>query len=72
MGCWYLAGCPDAYMHRHISENVDEVAWVKDSAAFSGGLSELGDRAFSLIVLGSDRAVRATYILGELAYERPY
>ncbi|MEO1622151.1 MAG: guanine deaminase [Cyanobacteria bacterium J06632_3] len=31
-------------------------------------LSELADRAFSLIMMGDDRAVIATYILGKLAY----
>ncbi|MEO0488086.1 MAG: guanine deaminase [Cyanobacteria bacterium P01_A01_bin.123] len=33
-------------------------------------LKELADRAFSLVMMGDDRAVQATYILGELAYER--
>jgi len=32
-------------------------------------LEALGDRLFSLIIMGDDRAIRATYILGELAYE---
>jgi guanine deaminase len=31
-------------------------------------LSELADRLFSLVMMGDDRAVKATYILGELAY----
>jgi guanine deaminase len=33
-------------------------------------LAELADRAFSLIIMGDDRAVKATYIMGELAYKR--
>jgi len=32
-------------------------------------LTDLADRIFSLIMMGDDRAVQATYILGELAYE---
>jgi len=31
-------------------------------------LDELCDRAFSLIIMGDDRAVHATYIMGELAF----
>jgi guanine deaminase len=31
-------------------------------------LSELGDRVFSLVIMGDDRAVRATYSMGELVY----
>ncbi|HEY9762893.1 MAG TPA: guanine deaminase [Trichocoleus sp.] len=33
-------------------------------------LAELADRVFSLIIMGCDRAVQATYIMGELAYEK--
>ncbi|WP_416670178.1 guanine deaminase [Egbenema bharatensis] len=33
-------------------------------------LEELADQAFSLIIMGDDRAVKATYIMGELAYDR--
>jgi guanine deaminase len=33
-------------------------------------LEEIADSAFSLIIMGDDRAVQATYIQGELAYER--
>ncbi|MGB7414758.1 MAG: guanine deaminase [Thermosynechococcaceae cyanobacterium] len=33
-------------------------------------LSELADQVFSLMMMGDDRTVQATYILGELAYER--
>ncbi|HEY9878042.1 MAG TPA: guanine deaminase [Leptolyngbyaceae cyanobacterium] len=32
-------------------------------------LAELADRVFSLIIMGCDRAICATYIMGELAYE---
>jgi guanine deaminase len=31
-------------------------------------LSELGDRVFSLIIMGDDRAIYATYIMGKLAW----
>lgn len=34
-------------------------------------LEDLADRVFSLIIMGDDRAVRSTYVAGELAYERP-
>ncbi|MEM1241351.1 MAG: guanine deaminase [Cyanobacteria bacterium P01_H01_bin.26] len=34
-------------------------------------LQELADRVFSLVIMGDDRAIEATYILGEVAYERP-
>ncbi len=33
-------------------------------------LSELADRAFSLMMMGDDRAVESVYILGELAYSK--
>jgi guanine deaminase len=33
-------------------------------------LTELADRIFSLLIMGDDRAIRATYILGAIAYER--
>ena len=33
-------------------------------------LTELADRVFSLVMMGDDRVVEATYILGELAHER--
>jgi guanine deaminase len=33
-------------------------------------IEEIADRAFSLAIMGDDRAVRATYIMGELAHER--
>lgn len=32
-------------------------------------LEELADQTFALIIMGDDRAIRATYIMGELAYE---
>jgi guanine deaminase len=41
-----------------------------NSATPATKLEELADRAFSLIIMGDDRAVRATYILGELAYSK--
>ncbi|MEG3991318.1 guanine deaminase [Microcoleus sp. S28C3] len=42
----------------------------RNSAAPATTLEELADRAFSLIIMGDDRAVHATYILGELAYSK--
>ncbi|MCU0547924.1 MAG: guanine deaminase [Leptolyngbya sp. Prado105] len=33
-------------------------------------LEELSDRLFSLIIMGDDRAIHSTYILGELAHRR--
>ena len=37
----------------------------------ANSLEEIADSAFSLIMMGDDRAVQATYIQGELAYARP-
>lgn len=34
-------------------------------------LEAVADQAFVLMMMGDDRAIRATYILGHLAYERP-
>jgi guanine deaminase len=34
-------------------------------------LAGMCDRAFSLIIMGDDRAIHATYIMGELAYQKP-
>jgi len=42
----------------------------RNSAKFPHTLDELADRAFSLMMMGDDRAIQATYILGELAYSR--
>jgi guanine deaminase len=42
----------------------------RNSATPATTLEELADRAFSLIIMGDDGAVRATYILGELAYSK--
>ena len=36
----------------------------------ASSLEAVADSAFSLIIMGDDRAVQATYIQGELAYER--
>ncbi len=40
----------------------------RNSAAVPDSLSELADRTFSLIMMGDDRAIESTYIMGELAY----
>ncbi len=40
----------------------------RNSAEFPRTLDQLADCAFSLMMMGDDRAIQATYILGELAY----
>ncbi|MGF1498336.1 MAG: guanine deaminase [Elainellaceae cyanobacterium] len=42
----------------------------RNGASLPQSLAELSDRAFSLIMMGDDRAVAATYILGERVYQR--
>ncbi len=42
----------------------------RNSATPATPLQELADRAFNLIIMGDDRAVRATYLLSELAYRK--
>ncbi|MER3434872.1 MAG: guanine deaminase [Leptolyngbya sp. ERB_1_1] len=42
---------------------------LRNQAETPTTLEALSDRLFSLIIMGDDRAIRATYILGELAYE---
>ncbi|MEM9217536.1 MAG: guanine deaminase [Cyanobacteria bacterium P01_F01_bin.150] len=42
----------------------------RNAADSPNGLKELADRVFSLVMMGDDRAVEATYILGELAHNR--
>lgn len=42
----------------------------RNSEAIATSLAELADKVFSLIMMGDDRAVRATYVMGELAYDR--
>ncbi|XQQ06454.1 MAG: guanine deaminase [Leptolyngbya sp. IPPAS B-1204] len=42
----------------------------RNSEALPTSLVELADRIFSLVIMGDDRAVQATYIMGELAYEK--
>jgi guanine deaminase len=42
----------------------------RNSVAPATTLAEIADRAFSLIIMGDDRAVEGTYILGELAYSK--
>ncbi len=42
----------------------------RNPAASAVTLSELADRVFSLMMMGDDRSVQATYILGEIAYQR--
>ncbi|NJL87820.1 MAG: guanine deaminase [Leptolyngbyaceae cyanobacterium SM1_1_3] len=42
----------------------------RHAASAPSSLSELADRTFALIMMGDDRAVEATYILGKLVYEK--
>lgn len=42
----------------------------RNSPDAAKSVSELTDRAFSLIIMGDDRAIESVYILGELAYKR--
>lgn len=42
----------------------------RNSGSTPTSLDELADKVFSLVIMGDDRAVHATYIMGELAYER--
>ncbi|MEM9906105.1 MAG: guanine deaminase [Cyanobacteria bacterium P01_D01_bin.44] len=42
----------------------------RNSPDAPSSLKELVDRTFSLVIMGDDRAVQATYIMGELAYKR--
>jgi guanine deaminase len=42
----------------------------RNPASVATSLKELADQLFSLIILGDDRAIQATYVMGELAYER--
>ena len=42
---------------------------LRNQAAIAS-LEDLADRLFSLVIMGDDRAIQATYILGELAYEK--
>jgi guanine deaminase len=41
----------------------------RNPTAIAASLPELADQAFATIMLGDDRAIHATYIMGELAYE---
>jgi guanine deaminase len=42
----------------------------RNSATVPQTLGELADRVFSLVIMGGDRAIRATYVMGRLAYEQ--
>ncbi len=43
----------------------------RNGDATAASLEELAEKVFASMVLGSDRSIYATYILGNLAYERP-
>jgi guanine deaminase len=42
----------------------------RNAEGMPNSLAELADRLFSLVIMGDDRAIQATYIMGELAYDR--
>ena len=42
----------------------------RNSGRLAVSLEELAERVFTLIMMGDDRAIDATYIMGELAYEQ--
>ena len=42
----------------------------RNGEATATSLEELAAKVFALMVVGSDRAICATYILGDLSYER--
>lgn len=44
----------------------------RNSDSIPASLDELAHQVFALVIMGDDRAIRATYIMGELAYERSY
>ena len=46
------------------------MAFRNPTAATAESLEELADRVFSLVIMGDDRAICATYIMGKLAYEQ--
>lgn len=41
----------------------------RNPTAIATSVAELADQAFATMILGDDRAIHATYIMGELAYE---
>jgi guanine deaminase len=42
----------------------------RNPTAIATSLPELADQAFATMILGDDRAIHATYVMGELAYEQ--
>ena len=42
---------------------------LRNSTAQANSLNELADQVFATMILGDDRAVQATYVAGELAYQ---
>lgn len=42
----------------------------RNPAAVASSLSDLADRTFSLVMMGDDRAIQSTYILGEIVYQK--
>jgi len=43
---------------------------IRNPISTALSLAELADKVFSLVIMGDDRAICATYIAGELAYEK--
>jgi guanine deaminase len=46
------------------------MAFRNDAVTATDALSQVAEYAFSLVMMGGDRAVQATYILGELVYSQ--
>ncbi len=54
-----------------IDPRCTELLAFRNGDATAVSIAELAEKVFALMVVGSDRSIYATYILGELAYERP-
>lgn len=48
-----------------------ELMALRNNDLMPTSIEALADKVFTAIALGSDRAIRATYIMGELAHNRP-
>lgn len=42
----------------------------RNRSPLTDSLEDLADRLFSLVIMGDDRAIQATYVMGELVYEK--
>ncbi|MGL5076923.1 MAG: guanine deaminase, partial [Waterburya sp.] len=61
-----------------VGKEADFVVWdlqatplmkLRNSTAKSNNIEELSEKLFAMMILGSDRAVTATYVVGELVYQ---